>query len=466
MNNETDIEIYFLSLLNSLIIDGEITDEYDEILDNMFALLTDNKSLYSILNNSKFLTYHSMIFLRNDESFNAILNFISKNLDRLNLPEIFFTKKFAFFITDKLYEKLYDDYNPNLDFVYKMIGKYESFIGLLDSCGYFCLLNGIIDTKTCKIYNTIFKEYVYTHNDNNVIKLHNKDCFYEVQRKQFDNEIIFNEDNIIKFKNFTKHKQGTSVHNKIYEGLVNTSMYNLISCDFNEMDWVINYRKNDFCFILDFEELLNGCYEKKINYLRMVRNYYKDYKYLNDTGFYKKISKFLDDKDFNLRYEVLLILCQYENLSIHFSEKKIRNIFEILEYKIVDCTNCKDDESCEGECTLNSILDLLYKIYTETTKVYFYKISYLILLRELNIRIGHIIFYDYFRDLILYFRDSKNNISRVLFPYQKKRGHNGNDKRNQVATKEDENLYNGFCDSEDFNSEVTCTTKNFNTENI
>ncbi|KAK6090196.1 hypothetical protein P3W45_000744 [Vairimorpha bombi] len=425
MNNETDLEIYFLSLLNSLVIDGEVTDEYDEILDNMSVLLSDNLSLYGILNNSKFLTYHSMIFLKNDDSLNAILNFLSKNFDHLNLPEIFFTKKFAFFITDKLYEKLYDDYSPNLDFVCKMVGSYESFIGLLYDCGYFCLLNGIIDNKTCKIYNTIFKDRVYNSKDTNKIKLNSKDCFYEIQRKQFDNEIIFNEDNLIKFKNFTKHKQGTSVHNKIYEGLITTSMYNLILCDFNEMDCVINYKKNDFWFILDNEDLLNGCYEKKPNYLRMIRNYYKDFKYLNDIGFYKKISKFLDDKDFSLRYEVLLILCQYENLSINFSEKKIRNIFEILEYKIDECTNCKGD-ACKGECTLNIILDLLYKIYTETRKDFFYKISYLILLRELNIRIGHIFFYEYFRDLILYFRDNKNNISRVLFPYQKKRTQNEN----------------------------------------
>ena len=102
----------------------------------------------------------------------------------------------------------------------------------------------------------------------------------------------------------------------------------------------------------------------------------------------------------------------------------------MLEYNITECTKCsengdnelstEDGGECDGECTLLCILDMLYQIYLSHNKLYFYKISYLIILKELSKRVGHIFIAEYLKDIIMYFKENKNNISRVLFPYQTK----------------------------------------------
>ncbi|WUR03711.1 uncharacterized protein VNE69_06032 [Vairimorpha necatrix] len=421
MNNDIDLDIYLVSLMNSLIIDNEISDNYNEILENISLLLSDNPKLFDIINKSKFFSSNLLRCLRNDESFNESLEFLSTNLNNLNLPDLYFTKKFIFFITDKLYEKMYQNYEYILDFIDVFVGKYKFTINLLYECGFFCLLNGIIDTKTCKIYNTIFKGVISSTKSSKEDLVSNKDCFYEIQRKQFDSEIIFNENNLIKFKKFSFFKEGSSYHEKIYENLVNTSLYNLIMCDFKEMDNVINYKKNEYEFLYENNELIEGCFEKKLTYLRIIRIHFYNYKEMVDIGFLKKISKFLTDKLFSVRYEVLLILSLQQEMYIRFNENKIRCIFQILEYEITECIKC-EEEKCDGECTLLSILDFLHKIYTSGNKLFFYKISFLILLREISKKIGHIFIAEYFKDIVEYFKIERNNISRILFPYQPKRG--------------------------------------------
>lgn len=430
MNNETDLDVYLLSLIDSLIIDNqEVTKDFSDIFEAINNILAENSSLFYVVNNSKFLEKGFLLCLRCEESFNEALDFFTFNIDNIIFPDLFYTKKFIFFITEKLYEKIYDNYNPILDFIQKFILKHESIISLLYECGFFSLLNSIIDTKTCKIYNTIFANRICTFNSDKKDTKMNKDCFYELHRKQFDSEIIFNENNIINFKTFNPFVQGFTIHNKIYEGLEHSSLYNLIEYDINEMDWVINFKKNDYKDILNVEDVLQGCYDKKITFIRMARMYLSDTKEMKDRNFLKKLCKFLDDKDYLLRYEVLLILSQQE-IVVNLNEKKIRAIFGMLEYNITECTKCsengdnelstEDGGECDGECTLLCILDMLYQIYLSHNKLYFYKISYLIILKELSKRVGHIFIAEYLKDIIMYFKENKNNISRVLFPYQTK----------------------------------------------
>lgn len=424
MTNDKDLELFLLYQINSIEDNGNILKDYNDNLEIISAILKDNPELINVLNKSKFLKYHSILLLKNHPS--EIFNFLNLHFINLCLPEIYFSKKFIFFLTDNLYENLFADYLPNIRFSYNLISKHDFLLSLFYECGYFSLLNSIINIDVCKFYNLIFKNVLYDSNLESKEIKKNYDVFYEIQRRNFDNEIVFKENNLFFFKNISYGKRGSKIHEKIYNELELSSLFNLIVYDVLEMINVINYKKNNFNFLVDNKDIIQGCLEKNIECLRFVRIYYTEFDSLSNINFYKKIVKFINIDDYNLSYEVLLILISnpnIENLQKIFTEKILKKIFEILEFTIIECTKCLTSK-CKGICTLNHILDFLLKVYNSINKHYFYKISILILLNEIGKLIEHEFIYLFYFDIISYFKSKKYNISRILFPYSKKKNSN------------------------------------------
>lgn len=461
-----DLELFLLYQINSLEDNGSIIKDYEENLETISDILKDNPDLIKIINRSKFLKYHTILLLKKQPL--NMLNFLNLHFTSLILPEIYFSKKFIFFLTDNLYENLFADYLPNIRFAYNLISKHEFLINLFYECGYFKLLNSIIDIDVCKLYNLIFKNRIFDVQKEVNIAKQNYDVFYEIQRRNFENEIVFKENNLFFFKTTIFYKKGSRIHEKIYDDLEITSLYNLIEYDVLEMISVINYKKNNFYFIMDNKEIIQGCLDKNVECLRFVRMYYTEFDILSNNNFYKKIVKFLNENELNLGYEILLLLVanpNIENLQKIITEKLLKKIFEILEYSITECTCCINLK-CEGMCTLMSILDFLFRVYNAVEKKYFYKISILILLNEIGRLVEHKFIYTYNFDIISYFKINKSNISRILFPFSKKKI--TNIKENDIKNLNDDefsmkNIKKTECNNEKENNKVTSkfTTENY-----
>ncbi|KAF9763466.1 hypothetical protein NGRA_1251 [Nosema granulosis] len=556
MEENEDEAFQLVSTLKSqIIVDDALSDDYEEILRELFTLINENKTLLRHLEKSNFMNETLLLTLRFDKSYDLGLQFITEMIEMgAKIPVYFYSKNFVHFITEKLYEQM-DDCSTNIEFSTALIKRERTFISSFEECGYFVLVNSLISEKTCKLYSQIFAGYEcisksdgdllensVNKNQRNKVSI-NEDVMFEIQRKNFDSEIVFRESGLIKFKpRKTSFKQGGGLLDRLFRALYDTNFYSLLECCLPSFVDVLSYKSVKCDWLLDDSSFMDLVFSGNLSALRVLRNIILDCKNngiakLEAINFLSMIVKLLEDKSRNVVFETTMCICaflnraQCENYKI-FTEKRIRCIFSLLEFCCVDCSCnfkfCSEikhsdsfettiDESkfsiendgqgfntnennitqgfsfdltvvspskqenmtsktfsdtlfptdltqmptctqvnlkCLENCETMKILDLLFKIFNNHKKEFFFKISYMIVLKTINDCLYHHncfnknVFNSFFSDFVEFLISRENNFSRVIFPFgvkKESKKDDNNDNNNDDMNFDDQNI--GFEDT-------------------
>lgn len=131
---EDDLESFqLLCSLKSQIFTGDrLSDDYVEILRDLLSLVHERKNFIRFLERCNFIQDTLMPTLKFECSYSIGLEFITE-LIKLGskIPLCFYSKKFVFFITEKLYENM-DDSSANVEFVTALIAADRTFIGVFN----------------------------------------------------------------------------------------------------------------------------------------------------------------------------------------------------------------------------------------------------------------------------------------------------------------------------------------------
>lgn len=428
------------------------------------------------------------------------------------IPDFYLTKKFLFFICEKLYHSmgnntydLYDDINNNkssdqsassdiIIFVTEIISIDRMATCILYDLGFFILINSIVTHESCILYNTVFKDIFYYQALNSIKNRKSEpEAMYEIKRNIFDPEVIFREKDIIELKKpILKYKRG--IFEKIYNECTNLRHFMELSIK-DSLDLVL-YKRIPFIND-DLDMLIRDKNEKAIKIYRRGL----EEGGVPDGSYNTILLQSLDDK--KLRLDAALILYYFMDILKDykgFTEGRIRDIFECLEYHcehecvrnnlVIEYVNNSDkidnprvssvydldtldndisfgsmkdmsfDTPCDikrpklshqtpteeihpvdiNRCNRIRILKLLKELYGKVNREYYYKPSYLILMRS---QLGHCPeeqpFIDqFFRDFIYHITRHKNSLARVMFP-SNHRVRSQNDGKKLIELKPDMN---------------------------
>lgn len=398
------------------------------------------------------------------------------------VPAVMHSKKFAFYLSEKIFQELfllrtnmsYEEAYTMLKFeeindlnVYCneieipesniirillkitciIIQRENKFVYLLNDVGFFNLVNTLIIQETAELYNAIFynRKFVTFHNQsivkninlgytNELFKCYRDDAVYEIQRKQFSNEIIMQNKIIFKFKSHAEMTTASDVHNEIFNNLYNTILIDLIECFIENMYNVIGYKPLEYS-----TETISNFIKSKLHNINSKKNNKKQYKkhqyqidiqiietllwyykqYL-DSGGYRdddlivSIIKNMNKTDY-LKYLSITIFYHYL-ANIHQQELiqsiNIKFIFECLEYQY----NLSDTQK---------IFAVLKAIY-DKNNISHHRASYLVVLRynldllwkvdPMTETIEGIIgwIYYYFKNFICFITQNQENVKTIL----------------------------------------------------
>jgi hypothetical protein len=510
------------TLKSQIIIEGNLSEDYNEVLGDLYSLMNENKNILKYLEKSNFIMETLLHTLKFTRSYDLGLQFISEMIRMgVTIPGYFYSKNFVFYITEKLYEQI-DENETNLEFVTTLITRDRRFISSFEECGYFVLASSLIVNESCKLFRQIFEGYEEDKQsedvNSNINQVHiDEDVMFEILRKNFDNEVVFREGGMIKFitrkPTFLK---GSSLLDKIFFLLFDTNLYSFLEQFLEDTIPIISYKKVKCDWLLDNNQFFETVLKGDLSALRVLRHIIDGCEKnglikLESIEHLTKITKLLEDKSSAVKYETTMGICQFisrrkcENYSC-FTEKRIRSIFSLLEKSCDKCAcgfkfcrresssisesdtieksttelkrdlssvniefsdvNCstKDFSSftlfpsdltqphneklvnpkCLEKCETMKILDLLFNIYTNHKKVYFYKMSYIILLKSIC---DHLSFHNCFKkevfdsfltDFINFVISNGTNISRILFMFQAKK-HKREAKNLEQPTQQEEN---------------------------
>lgn len=432
------MEEKLFALKESLIKEKTSSSNCLSSLKKINVMLNEEPSCVKLLNDWGFMKNQFLYLLNNLELRRLVLIVGTKLLkhSESTLPSVLITKKAGFLFSEILYESL-DDPNEIIMFCKEAIIKAQMLVIILYDCGFFILLNSVVSKEAAELYSAIFMHKRYTKNEQ-VIGKDTEDIMYEIKRKYFDSEIVFGNGDIFLLKEFPLDYTATyQICKNIFDNLYNTSFFDLLDLDLNLNLHLMNYCDWDYLYLcgsLDLKMLIINNEYLAIRIYRKMLDCLKENMiiYLNkieDNNLIKHIIKILESKDKKIVMECVLILYNYNkffelNWKL-FTENRIRNIFELLEFIcndscIKDCTGDEQNENCKAK----KVLILLSEIYCNVPKEYFYKPSFLILINVWDkIFMKHKcwefpFFITFYSDIIDFLIKNTHNFARMLFPFK------------------------------------------------
>ncbi|TBU17073.1 hypothetical protein CWI40_020600 [Ordospora colligata] len=521
-------------LKQSLMDKCKSSPECRKVLRKIISIVEEDPSLLNALGEWRFMEREFVYLMGDLECRNELFEIVKQMLSvpSVLLPCSFVTIKGGYFMSELL-NNLLNEPEGIIEICEQAIGKNIMFAQMLYDSGFFILLNSIVSEETARLYSVLFAYRISRAHD----VCHGKrreDVMYELRRRHFDPEIVFQEDNVVVLKEPPcMHKKGLKLHRDVFDSLYNTSFFDLISLGIEMNLHLLNFCDWDYSAIYDSKELRElvmagnylgiRLYRRILQHLNRLSSAVLHLDKIEDADLMIEICKLLETKDKCLVMECALIIYNYYELfewkidKRYFGEVRIRKIFGLLEFCRSNCRcldQCKLDsanekyvnglnehgimckpelnqdmrmmngnsfnkygmtneneinqdrmmsennlnedasESCFIDCEARMIICLLSRLYIDVDKRYFYKPSYLALMREwkrifcrhkcLNMRFLDIYFYD----MIEFIGRNCYNVARILFPFKKarKRKEAAADKHlkeneyfQQIIEREDEN---------------------------
>ncbi|AFM97782.1 hypothetical protein EHEL_020250 [Encephalitozoon hellem ATCC 50504] len=471
-----------LFILNeSLVTGGCLSPEYKESLQKMISLTFEDPFLLRFLDNWKFIEKQFPYLMRDSEVRHEAFGLAIRILQdpTSSLPVLFTTRKGGFLLSEALYDSM-DDPQDVISFCEEAAKKSSLLPGVLHDCGFFILLNSLVCEETVRFYSSIFACKIYEAKGS-YRQVRSEGIMHEIKRKYFDPEIAFKDGAYISFKEPPSfHKVGHRVLKSIFDDVYNTTFFNLLDLGLDKSLNLMNYCEWDYSFLYGSSELrdlvssgnylairvyrkmlesLHGC-ARAIFYLQKVE----------DEDLMIHIARLLECKDAHVVMECVLVLYNYYHLfewnldKKQFNENRIRKIFGLLEYSYSDCPClqeciCSQSDSSAGipeeeratdclkGCNTVKILCLLSHIYAIVDKRYFYKPSFLVLVKAWDDILGRHRCWNraftsiFFTDIISFLRTNPYNVARIIFPFKKPRKKARNAFSDKKDDKENSNCF-------------------------
>lgn len=488
VNEETALLDDLFILKESLVSCGSIASNALSYLSQIFNMLEDFPSYAHSLARWGFLTKEALYALRTTHLFPLAIRVITQILQvARQVPELYLTKKFVFFVTDRLYASLrrggavHQTPPSGRDivlFVTEIISIDKTAVRPFYDAGFFILANTMVTYESCALYNTTFRGiFHYSALCAPSPREYTADALYEIQRKFFDAEIVFREKEIIELKKPLRRYR-TGVYESVYGGC--TNMRHFMELDVKECLDMMLYRR--IVFMNDSLDLLIR--EKNSKAIAFYRRSLEEGA-VPDTGYVLVLQQALENKEIRMDAAIsLYYLADAFSSCKGFTEQRIRCIFECLEYHCEpECNNdahtpCPAAPACDGNAGENSIsmgtvgrlldstcdmpdgmgpfdtpadvsstkkvkidtpvdknqvpqtrfdinrcnrvrvVKLIKELYLSVDKRFFYKPSYLILMRnQLEHARDERAFIDrFFRDFLSFMCGGQRRLAQVVFP--------------------------------------------------
>ncbi|KAI5151304.1 hypothetical protein ENBRE01_2045 [Enteropsectra breve] len=368
------------------------------------------------------------------------------------VPESYVTKRFAFYITEKLYKSMEDSPRIILNFAKAVFKTDRSAVAVFYDVGFFVLANGVISYETCELYNTVFDSLFFPPAN---ISLENRnkerlidsntllpaegsiEPMFEINRKRFDPEVLFRTKAILELKNPKKtYKAG--VYDKIYNDCTNIRLLADLSC--KDLFNMLLYKRMTF-MNEDLDLLILENNPTAIDFYRKTLENGGP----SDSRYVNVLVEGLEKKESHISAAVCLyyLMDGITNFG-KFKQETIARIFQVLENSCeAECAKnmqsknenslCKEVEDstmdilrgismgCDDEinsCTRERVIALLAHLYKNVFHEYFFKPSFLILLRANHSHCESQMAFikQHYVDFYGYLKASTSNVARVLFP--------------------------------------------------
>ncbi|KMV66551.1 hypothetical protein M970_020250 [Encephalitozoon cuniculi EcunIII-L] len=451
-----------LFILNeSLVANGSLSPDHRKCLEKMISLIDEDPVLLGLLDEWRFLERQFPCLLRDSADKHEAVALATRVLQyRSSLPALFMTRKGGFLLSETLYDSM-DDSQGIIAFCEEASKKNSLFPGVLYDCGFFILLNSLVSEETARFYSSIFA-YKIHEGEGRHAEGRGEEMMHEIRRRYFDPEIAFTDRGHLSFrKPPSLHRVGHQVLKDIFDDIYNTAFFSLLDLGLDKNLHLMNYCEWDYFFLCGSPELrelvASGNYLAIRLYRRMLESFGKctraglHLRKVEDEDLMAHITKLLECKDAHMTMECALVLYNYYQLfgwsldKRQFSENRIREIFSLLEYSYTNCQcfqECvygrSDDSAAMGmedsqrakclvDCNTMKILSLLSNIYSCADKRYFYKPSFLVLMRTWSDVFSRhkcwdcVLFTTFFTDVLELFRANPYNIARIIFPFKRSR---------------------------------------------
>lgn len=385
LNNIID-DLYVLK--SSLLNNNHITQQSSSFLSQINNLISDYPELCKNLYEWNFLENEALHFLR-AKNYKTILQIITKIIQNTEkAPAFYFSKKFLFFMTEKLYfsmggtkkyEKggkfdvninnillLDEDSLPNMyessnidinvrlimTFIKKLIEINRNIIVILNEIMFFELANVCLCIETAQMFNSVFVNIFFSDQseNENIKKPWIQDGLYEINRQYFGSEVFFREKDIFKFIQAVEILK-SGIFKNIYDQC--TNLKDFADLSFKDVIDIMLFKK--IVYMSDELDLLilEGKDPKIIKFYRRAL----EIGAIPEKSYLNLILKMVDLE--STSKDACIILYYYMDYILEpkqFSEKRVRNIIQTLEYR------------CGNECNIKKEINTP-KVRTETKNI-------------------------------------------------------------------------------------------------
>jgi len=367
-------------LKSSLVHNKKLTKDSHSHISQIVAILEDHPELCQALYKWGFLLNEGLYCLRSEFLFLKALKIITMAVSSCKkVPDFYFSKKFLFFISEKLYFSLggarhhspqnkidvsnYDEYfktdedvnetdenimakepvlgylrnKPHvistetreiIDFCRVLIEVDSSSIIVLHELRFFDICNTVIIIESAKLFNSVFRDLYHKAEITQEApeRPWEQDGLYEIHRKLFDPEIIFRTKNILYPKKpLYKYKNG--VYNNIYKECTNWRVFAELSVK-EFLDFLLFKR------VIFMNDDIDTALREEIN-IKILRFYRRSLEEgeSSDSRYLPFLIKNIEEKEASR--EICVILYYFTDFITDFrkfTELRIRAIFENLEY--------------------------------------------------------------------------------------------------------------------------------------
>lgn len=333
----------------------------------------------------------------------------------------------------KLFEKMFKDEKN----IYLLTELYN--------LGFFDLMNVIITDQVCSLYENIFFMKKYGKEVNRSVKPCTNMPIYEIQRKMFLGQMVVKEKRLNDRFYFKEQFNlcADEIYTKIIDIIFNTNIFYFFQdCRIKRLvhtcNFYFSFKKEHFEFvydddiITDLQKLIiqNDTCEYITLYVNILKNITENrnvitVKMLSNNEMNNKIHKLFEGKDLPINKEIALYYYYFLEAIIKYNSLLLVDEIEISDYikeigkecninKITDLLNYEIEEKAE-------ITKLLSILYNNGVKTYFYKISSIILIRNIMMEIDRDFSKTVLKDFLEFMESSHYNFSRILFPFEEKK---------------------------------------------
>ncbi|KAM0688576.1 hypothetical protein COBT_000167 [Conglomerata obtusa] len=326
---------------------------------------------------------------------------------------------------------------------------------ILHQIGMFELFYILATEKMCILFNNIYKNklfFIYIEKEFEKEKVNNiNGTIQEVQRKFFENQIVIKQKRYIDNKPLATNY--IKVNEKIYSTILNEfleknlcffiiengikNLTNVLNFYFSCID---NYPSSSLLNYLYVDDVINEIHTQiikdetiealklynnlLINVKKMQNNEIIIAKLILNVEFNRKLFKITDSKKRDVVIYSFLIINNILDITTNHNENTLEKMdlsyfFTMLsiEKNISILFNLLNYNFEEKPCLIN----LISKLYKNVNNILFFKISYLILVRHVILKIDPIFADEYLKDFLIHLKTDSSNFAKILFTQVEKK---------------------------------------------